>query len=165
MAKKKKGSARRKARLESGKKWVETYKGKDILKDYSKHYRVKILRAIEEVPLLGIKLDSGYLKKVKEERRENIKKQRENKKLQIRVNKARKEREDKLKSQFYEDFYSDETFSFIAGYTSGGVPYGIRWDEKELYYSSENVGCPDEDDYNPFETDIVDVCDEDDIPF
>lgn len=28
-------------------------------------------------------------------------------------------------------FYSDETFSYIAGYTSGGIPYGVRWDEVE----------------------------------
>ena len=26
---------------------------------------------------------------------------------------------------------SDETFAFIAGYTSGGAPYGVTWDEME----------------------------------
>jgi hypothetical protein len=25
--------------------------------------------------------------------------------------------------------YSDDHFVFIAGYTSGGAPYGITWDE------------------------------------
>lgn len=29
-------------------------------------------------------------------------------------------------------FDSDENFSFIAGYTSGGAPFGISWDEEEL---------------------------------
>ena len=28
-------------------------------------------------------------------------------------------------------FGSDETFAFIAGYTSGGAPYGVTWDEME----------------------------------
>lgn len=28
-------------------------------------------------------------------------------------------------------FESDETFAFIAGYTSGGAPYGITWEEME----------------------------------
>lgn len=28
-------------------------------------------------------------------------------------------------------FESDETFAFIAGYTSGGVPFGITWEEME----------------------------------
>lgn len=26
-------------------------------------------------------------------------------------------------------YESDETFAFIAGYTSGGAPYGITWEE------------------------------------
>lgn len=26
---------------------------------------------------------------------------------------------------------SDENFAYIAGYTSGGFPYGVRWDELE----------------------------------
>lgn len=26
---------------------------------------------------------------------------------------------------------SDDTFAFIAGYTSGGFPYGITWEEME----------------------------------
>jgi hypothetical protein len=26
-------------------------------------------------------------------------------------------------------FESDETFVYIAGYTSGGAPYGVTWDE------------------------------------
>ena len=25
--------------------------------------------------------------------------------------------------------YSDETFCFIAGYTSNGIPYGLTWEE------------------------------------
>ncbi len=27
---------------------------------------------------------------------------------------------------------SDETFAFIAGYTSGGAPYGTKWEELEV---------------------------------
>ena len=26
---------------------------------------------------------------------------------------------------------SDDTFAFIAGYTSGGAPYGVTWEEME----------------------------------
>lgn len=28
------------------------------------------------------------------------------------------------------DPFQDENFSFIAGYTSGGAPYGITWEEE-----------------------------------
>ena len=31
----------------------------------------------------------------------------------------------------YRLFESDETFAFIAGYTSGGAPYGVTWEEME----------------------------------
>jgi len=27
---------------------------------------------------------------------------------------------------------SDDTFAYIAGYTSGGAPYGITWEEKKI---------------------------------
>lgn len=39
----------------------------------------------------------------------------------------------KKKSEIFEDklFESDDTFAFIAGYTSGGVPYGVTWEEME----------------------------------
>lgn len=33
-------------------------------------------------------------------------------------------------------FESDDTFAFIAGYTAGGFPYGITWEEME---ASEKV--------------------------
>lgn len=37
---------------------------------------------------------------------------------------------------------SDETFAFIVGYTSGGFPYGITWEEmepKSLEEQEENL--------------------------
>lgn len=32
---------------------------------------------------------------------------------------------------------SDETFAYIAGYTSGGVPYGVTWEESEALDASQ----------------------------
>lgn len=40
----------------------------------------------------------------------------------------RKRRQDDFEDKLFE---SDETFAFIAGYTSGGAPYGITWEEME----------------------------------
>lgn len=39
----------------------------------------------------------------------------------------------KKKKEVFEDnlFESDDTFAFIAGYTSGGAPYGVTWEEME----------------------------------
>lgn len=55
-------------------------------------------------------------------------------------------------------FESDETLAFIAGYTSGGVPFGITWEEMEAIEQRENdiLGeersyCGDEDVDLPFD--------------
>lgn len=44
------------------------------------------------------------------------------------------------KQKVYEEnlFESDDTFAFIAGYTSGGAPYGITWEEMEEIERKEN---------------------------
>jgi len=53
---------------------------------------------------------------------------------------------------------SDETFAFIAGYTSGGAPYGITHEEMqeikrleaEWMNRNESAGETPVDDYDPF---------------
>ena len=48
----------------------------------------------------------------------------------------KKRREEKISGELYPSIFSedsDETFSFIAGYTSGGCPYGITWEETENF--------------------------------
>lgn len=46
---------------------------------------------------------------------------------------------------------SDETFHFIAGYTSNGVPFGVTWEEMR--------GEREES------TEIYEMVDSDDVPF
>ena len=45
------------------------------------------------------------------------------------MGKKRKKKRDA--AAVYEDLYSvmDGTFAFIAGYTSGGAPYGVTWEQ------------------------------------
>lgn len=40
----------------------------------------------------------------------------------------RKKKQEGFKDRLFE---SDDTFAFIVGYTSGGAPYGITWEEME----------------------------------
>jgi hypothetical protein len=35
---------------------------------------------------------------------------------------------------------SDERFAYIAGYTAGGLPYGITWEEMEDQESAQTLG-------------------------
>ena len=47
-------------------------------------------------------------------------------------NKVRKSKRKKIQEVYEENLIeSDDTFAFIAGYTSGGVPFGITWEEME----------------------------------
>ena len=43
-------------------------------------------------------------------------------------NKVKRKKHEESEDRLFE---SDETFAFIAGYTSGGVPYGVTWEEME----------------------------------
>ena len=40
----------------------------------------------------------------------------------------RKKKQEELEDRLFE---SDDTFAFIAGYTSGGASYGVTWEEME----------------------------------
>ena len=44
---------------------------------------------------------------------------------------GKKKRKQKRQEELYTDPYldMDDTFSYIAGYTSGGAPYGVTWEE------------------------------------
>lgn len=46
--------------------------------------------------------------------------------------KVKKSKRKKRQEEFEENlFESDDTFAFIVGYTSGGAPYGVTWEEME----------------------------------
>lgn len=107
----------RKDRLNSGKKWLETYSGKHIVNSYSKWFGVDKLCAIKELRMLGIEITEEY--------EEQIKKSIED------LTKERKRRKEEKENQIDSEPWSDEVFAFIAGYTSNGVPFGITHEEME----------------------------------
>ena len=107
----------RPARLQSAKKWLPTYAGKDPVRGYAKWYAVDTLCAIAELRLLGVP--------VPEERREQALQAH---KVKAAANRKRKERRKQEETDLFPD--SDDTFEFIAGYTSGGVPCGVEWADK-----------------------------------
>ena len=85
-----------------------------------KGYEGRILRDIES----GIKLEILKAKKHKKtpEEKAVIRKQ---KKRQRRAKRKKKARE-KLTA---DEILQDDRFFFIVGYTSGGAPYGVTWEE------------------------------------
>ncbi len=86
------------------------------MRGYSKHFAVDKLCAIKELEMLDHPVDPTYKKN-----------------LQDHANALQYIAEQK-KNEEIEDSWcdeSDETFAYIAGYTSGGAPYGVTWDEWE----------------------------------
>lgn len=64
--------------------------------------------------------------------------------------KHKRQRQQKEKESFDLEFGQDENFFFIAGFTEGGAPYGITWEEAyadglvEEEVASEMQGLEDE---------------------
>lgn len=122
MAKKKKNKnlgprhkrMKREGRLQSAKAWIPTFTGKNIMRGYRARYGVDCLCAIRELEQLGIKFDADYVA--------TIKRSVEGASRAKARNKA--EAEENLKASLFE---CDNNFSYIAGYTEGGVPYGVPW--------------------------------------
>lgn len=95
----------------------------DFYKIVEKSYEERILRDIQN----GITLEALMVKKHKKtpEEKAAVAKQ---KKQQRRAKRKKEERDNLVK----EEILQDDRFFFIAGYTSGGAPYGVTWEEMGL---------------------------------
>lgn len=131
----------RKQRLQAAKKWIPTYNGRNLVRGYRRWFGVDFICAMTELEMLGYEIDPKY--------KEQILKQEEAKRKQ------RKE-EGRFKDKVP---WQDDNFYFIAGYTSGGAPYGITWEEYEKEYKEADEESSVEEDDN--DIDFFDG----DIPF
>ena len=100
---------KRKPRLESAKNWIPQYTGKNIVKGYSNWFGVDLICSIKELRINGVIIDEYYEKKV--------------------IESMKSKTSAKCKDNKSNDEYTDCKFEFIAGYTSGGAPYGILNEE------------------------------------
>ena len=108
---------RRTQRLSRGKNWMNTYQGENIIEDYRKRYGVDLLCAVVELRMLGADISEDYEYQLRQEEEYR------------RVSKKSKGRKNNQQQEEFLDGFSDETFAFIAGYTYGGVPFGLKWEE------------------------------------
>lgn len=106
-------------RMEQAKSWLETYDGDHIIKAYSKVFGLNLINALKELNLVGAQISNQE----REYTKELIKKRKQEKE-------RKKEKRRNAKELYeYEDY--DDTFAFIAGYTEGGAPFGITYEEME----------------------------------
>src|ERR1700730_18943362 len=123
----------RRGRLSAAKatRWVEQYKGKDIVAGYANWFAVDQPCAVIELRMRGVTIDA--------ERESRMK-------AAIEARTAERKRRLELRAQARLEQLppnSDETFAFIAGYTSAGAPYWIHFAElggEPPYFGDEAVG-------------------------
>jgi len=121
-------------RKRKAKKWIQAYKGTDVVRDYRAHFLgVDVTCAVRELQEIGYEFAPGYVENVVRDE-------------QIRINRIRKKKESKhdADEDGYYDF-QDENFFYIAGHTSGGAPYGVQWWEMGLEPGESLFDDPFED--------------------
>jgi hypothetical protein len=106
-------------RLKLAPQWISTYTGKKPVRAYARHFSVDLICAITEIRMLGFPVPEEYELAVKRS-------------IADRSLQWKKKREAKEAAANPPDDFSDGEFSFIAGYTSGGAPYGIRREHTEI---------------------------------
>jgi hypothetical protein len=108
----------RQSRLISAKatSWVKQYAGENIIRGYAKWFGVDGLCAVVELRMLGVSITA--------EREAQIEASIEARAVQ------RRRKEKPAAERGLEGLYSD-SFAYTAGYTSGGAPYGVTWEELE----------------------------------
>ena len=110
---------RRQARLRKGRQWVLTYEGSHIVRDYRKRFNVDNTCAMKDLREIGALSPEKRAEMQQAER--------------LRLERKRQEREQTMEEYLAERFPdSDDRFFYIAGYTSGGAPYGVTWEEMGL---------------------------------
>ena len=117
---------RRTNRLQVAKHWLPTYTGKSIVRGYARHFAVDLLCAVKELEMLGNQFKPEYIDQLKRTIAGQIEQKQERKRL-------------KEEEKMFTSFESDDRFCYIAGYTSGGAPYGVTWEEMDC-----DEGCYDE---------------------
>ncbi|MFB9974615.1 hypothetical protein FPQ10_10520 [Allobacillus sp. SKP2-8] len=108
----------RSRRLEAAKYWIPKYEGNNLVSGYSKHFGVDKKCAVNELEILGYPVKSSYKTELKNADHQKKYENKKRKKLK---------REEQIEEKLLEN--SNERFAFIAGYTSGGVPFGVTWEE------------------------------------
>ena len=107
----------KKGRLASAKDWITKYDGQNLISGYAKWFGVDKICAINELKTLGVIIPENLENQIVE----SLKKRIEQRKLA-------KEKAEALDIAVND---SDYNFAFIAGYTSGGFPYGLTHEELE----------------------------------
>ena len=106
-------------RIRKARQWLTTYEGipKKIIKHYRERFHLDTMTAIRDLQEIGVEFTQEYLDAVKRSEEERIRQKhaREAARKQVEL------------AEEYAD--CDGRFAYIAGYTDGGAPFGLTWEE------------------------------------
>ena len=100
-------------RLKLAPRWINAYTGKNPVRGYARHFSVDLICSITELRMLGYRVPEEYELDVKRS-------------IADRSLQRKKKQEAQAAAANPPDDMNNGEFIFIAGYTSNGVPYGIR---------------------------------------
>jgi len=105
----------RSQRLEAARQLLQGYSGKKIVRDYRRYFGVDWQTAFRELEILGVLISTSYKTAV----------------LKTLADLTAAREQEKAEKLDRENPNQNDTIAFIAGYTSGGAPYGITWEDWE----------------------------------
>ena len=103
-------------RLQSAKVWLATHDGHNLAQAYRRRYGVDWQTAFTELEMLDVAIDPDYKKRVLQSVAGDL-----------AARKRKKAEREAVQAEL--GFDQDDYFGYIVGYTSGGAPYGLTWDE------------------------------------
>ena len=109
---------KREPRLRKARQWLAAYEGSEnrIVRKYRDKFKVDIPTALRDLQDIGHVFAPEYLEAVT---------RGEEQRLRQKAMKKQEQAE-------HECDWRDDRFYYIAGYTSGGAPYGVTWAEMGL---------------------------------
>ena len=125
---------KRESRLRKALQWLAAYEGGEskIVRKYRDKFKVDIPTALRDLQDIGHTFAPEYLVAVT---------RGEEQRLRQKAMRKQDQADDECD-------WRDDRFYFIAGYTSGGAPYGVTWEEMGME--------PYEDEYELMDSDVDD---------
>lgn len=108
----------RRGRLAAARHWLPKYAGKNVVRAYAKWFGVDLGCALKELQMLGVALNPVYVAQLRLTLQ----------KASLRVV-ASADEEPEIPEGYGEEW--DDDFEYIAGFTSGGAPFGVPWASDE----------------------------------
>ena len=110
----------RQLRLEQAQNWLKTYAGKNLVRGYQKRFNVPRLSALIELQVLGQPISDETI---------DAARLAEGQTQQVCARQKARAHLARFINSYRTD--QDERFAYIAGYTSGGFPFGTTWEEMD----------------------------------